>query len=480
MTTRIVPALFSSTVLTLPALAACGDDAGSGQSDVPDVPTDTVADVPADTDTVTEVADSATSVDTADVAADVPVALVDETFRLSTTTGGVDVPYAGAPVRAIFPDGKRFEAATDADGEVTIAGIDWSRGPLTVTLAPAGGHLGGGIVGFGQHDLDPLRDEHGVVVLHVGDVVGDTPVGATISGKAVGMASTQHSLYVSVDLPGHEVWQHAGANWHLDGIATGVPFHLIATEWANGPDIGPTRIDQTFFGWTTLTSEGVSGDQTLGLDFGQSLSSTKVSGSYIGPVGDATSLDETGVGVVVVFERNAGASTALLGATTKSSRVTGGGVEYELEYAQPEWAEDPVTLYQVARGDERSAVTKAGWPVADATLEAFYVPAVLAAPSTMPQAADEPLAWSGVAPEARTSVNVYVGPNTARRLVAQYYLPLGATGMTFPSLPGDVDLFTLHAVTSIGVQVVACEPGATAQDWCKRIAWSRIGVVTGP
>ncbi|MCC6620605.1 MAG: hypothetical protein IT385_05090 [Deltaproteobacteria bacterium] len=449
------------TVLVTSLLLGCSDDGGGGADATQSTSTDTSV---AETSTDTQ---SATATDVAvETTSEVVSTPVDETVRF-TLEGS---PLVGIMVDRFDATGRSVEQLeTDARGEVTFRGVDYADGGLTITWL-GGPAIDGGIVGA---QADELERVDGVIALYL--VRRGTPRvgGITLSGQALGMSDTDHSLAVIADLPGAPASNKKGASWEIEGLPADRAIDLVAHEWSNGPEAGPRSIDQRIAGWTTATSVASAVDAEVVLDFGAPLASETLSGTFVGPTG--VSLDAEGTGVVSVLARRDRDLGGILGVTTRSVRGVEGLVSYTVEWVEPTWADDVATIYRLVSTREVSLVQVNGWP-SEATMPTLPAPPVLEAPSTSPMSVTEPVRWSGVAPDALAFLELYTGSADARVHVARYIVHVGSE-VVLPPLPGGVPVPVLMG-GQVAVRVGSCELAIEGTyRYCRRLALSRFGVL---
>lgn len=389
-----------------------------------------------------------------------------------------DLPLQGATVAVDLPGGERVEQVTGADGKVTIGGIQWSAGPISVTY-----HLDGYAV-FSWLDLDQAWTAaatmiDGAVALHTWEIPPLPSV--TVSGTLTGLVDPAHDVRVNVPAsPVASEWDGNSVSSYFVTVPSGLPFHLQGLEM-DFPTALPSgqgytqsiyRVMQKDFPATTvdLTAEV--------LDFAAFEVPT-----YTGDISVAVPARTTSPVRSYNYAICGVADAPLYGPdwayfwyfhgwpSNLDISADGNSIEASMIWTEPSWVARPRTWCEATGAGWSSFSTMDGYPQPGG-LDPMLDVAELAGALSIPM--HDPFAWDIF--DAGVSVSLWVSGVNGFAWVA--HAPDDATSATLPELPSSAD-----AVTLFGTDTGALQAFVSVSEWevpyevYKRGAWRRISLV---
>ena len=261
------------------------------------------------------------------------------------------------------PDGTRTERPSGADGRVTFEVGDWSAGTATAT-AYALGRVMASRVGIAAAESE--------VELTL-NRLGDPAEFVELSGTAANMASATNSLVVSATVPNvafNTGVPVPGADWSIL-VPMETPCTVVAVEIAAAVALPSGRgFTQLVEGWTMVDQPRVREPTTVSIDFAPPTLPSRIRGSFSLPPRAESPLRWPSSYGWVYVSSTASDQTLFIGKTTSADiNPEGTGLDYDLEYVQPDGVTDPVTCYLALSdrtGREQSRVCIDGWPSAGA------------------------------------------------------------------------------------------------------------------
>lgn len=392
---------------------------------------------------------------------------------------GEFVPVAGATVAFDKPGGERVELTSGADGTITFDGIDWSLGEGTMT-AYLEDHVLWSYLGLTPESLARyIEGAHAERLRFLLLEQGPSTVAA--SGTATGMANEAHRLYLGANTAGSSSSDHAGPDWSLY-VASGEPFALVGFEYhmVSPATVSARGEEFALDGWASLEHEAIT-EETSGLTFDMTnaLAPTHVSGSFPLPLHGISDFFETAQGGVRASAAEFDGSL-LLGLPTHLDVSTDGtAVEYDVEHVSPSVVAAPMTNYALWDSEGRGAGVQAiGYPSAGE--QDFVVPEPVTLTNEESIAPyDTTLGWEMNEVDATDSlltVNSWVSLRSTGVSAWYVRLPRGATEMTLPALPSNVDADAVFGTGSLAVIVQLCEERSTPVEYagyCARYSASK-------
>ncbi|MCA9670405.1 MAG: hypothetical protein KC503_32640 [Myxococcales bacterium] len=327
-------------------------------------------------------------------------------------------------------DGTRLEKLTGSDGRVTFSEVDWSAGPIALTV----GKQGYGLVSSVNIDGTYLAsvDELPVILTAL-----KSPAHVAITGTATN--TDPSATYLTVTSNRAQVSSQRNDLSFGLSVDKGEPFTLIGLQWTEGPKPSGARdFAETLLGWTELAQPAAQESQSVTLDFANALAPETHSGTITLPAN--TSLVAT---ASRAFVRVSDLSSGLfLGAVTVSS-CGATSCTFEAEHVETQAALSPVTSYILLVFDGiTSLVRRQGYPKAGAsvTVDGFLVEPRLIAPTNTKQAVPlrDRISWE-CGPDAEGSGLVIGGgiwTVTARAGRNDVTVPLAPTGIDERALLG--------------------------------------------
>lgn len=447
-----------SLVLAL-SVAACGEDEeGRGGDTAPTVDT-------RDT-TSSDTAPSETS-DTVPADTSPP----GERFAVQFLEAIDGDPVPGVAVTWKPPGGARVEGVADAQGKITLEGIDWSKGALTLFgHAPGRAAQGAIFTKADLEDTDSFYTSEGAFFL-VMPPLTPTPT-ITVVGQAAGMSNPGHYLVVATDHPTMPFSAEAGANFRL-ALSSAAPFNWSAFEWFANTRDGGRNIDNTVVQWATGSHGGFADDGTMSLDFGtQSMAPKSVTGTFPLFRSETSTLREKGVARVSVYGNHL--PSGLVG-TVPSSTVDdlATKVDYQVDWIEPEWASEPLTAFDLTTNSEVSRVLVQGWPTAGSQDIALPVPAVWVTPNAG-ASVDDVLEWVNEEPELYVMLQITFGTQPSSPVGVMLHLPPGTTRAELGDIMGSFDVFAESGESLLGASLVGCAlDGEIGARLCSRFSVSK-------
>jgi hypothetical protein len=417
-------------------MTACGgggggdDDAATDTADEPDVAMDTQEDVP--TDGMEDVATDAVE------EPDGPDGTLTVTVRQEQWHAVDASASEGALVVLDAPGGERVEMTTDASGEVTFTGLDWSLGTADVTAYRDGYAL------YSRTDVTEGEE----VTLFLFEL--EPPELVTVSGTAAGMVDEGHFLAVSEVMFGGRYHQQIGADWSLL-VPSGAAYTLVALEFSMGDETVSTRgISQQFHRWLVSEQDAVTADATVDLDFSTStVTPSTASGSFDLPSREDSPLRINTRPYVQVQSLLSGFTATFGFPTLIDVTEDGNTAEYDLEWIEPLDEEDVITVYSVGRSSMHNWVLVPGYPTAGAQELGMLDVITPVVPENLGRSHNlhDTFQWELNDEDVQAKIDVVVDGDSVWIIEA----PLNATTLTVPAAPSTVDEGSLLAGESLDV-----------------------------
>jgi hypothetical protein len=346
------------------------------------------------------------------------------------------VPLPGAHVVVDPPGGgARVTADADADGKATFAGVDLSKGPVTVTAFAAGHTM------VTLFDVTPdiianlpltivYAKGGGNLVLGVPPLAFPTPLDlkGTIKGKTT---DTDTVTLSTTTAQGQFQSSHAG--FHV-AVQKGKAASLVGLEWTPVKDDSPTGGSETNVKWARLDAPAMTADGTLDFDFATAspIVPTKVSGKLARPGGATGPFGQA----VPTWQVAASEGTFLGSRTTVTVAADGASFDYTGEYVSVTGTHPlfQALLYADATKDSFALLQGETPPADGETIDGFLsIPATPGATSI-----GAPVALSGIAPDAKAvGLVVFATGGVTPLWVATW--PLGGVSapatLTLPAVP---------------------------------------------
>jgi hypothetical protein len=327
----------------------------------------------------------------------------------------------GATVVLDKPGGERVEGTTAADGRVTFADVDWSRGSAALTVFEHD-HTMVSVVGLDQarvsargalqtRAVDPTAAPRDYTFFL--SRLGTGADRATLSGPLVNKQAAGHFVTLSASIDGSS-FQSTGSTFSMD-VAKQRPFSVIGLEWAPATPstVSARGIEQQFFRWVRWDQPALADDAvaTLDLATGEALAPVRAKGRLMIPKGRTGPLGAQTKGYVTVTTE---AATQLGGTLRSDVLADGSGFEFQLEHVVVPGA-TAFTGYVIARDDGAlTYLERMGYPNDGEIVDDFLLPPTASAHA---QPLFEAITFDNVTERAAPRLVVRDGFGVARWIV---------------------------------------------------------------
>lgn len=384
-------------------------------------------------------------------------------WEVADTSAGT--PGAGATVAVDLPGGQRVEKTADANGEVELEGVEWSKGTATVTAHVTGYQL---VTHFG------IRQADGPQTLHLVRPAPPQTVKVTVGvknmdpdAKYLGAAASTHS------------WSCEGAaGAKVLDVEQGKPFTVLGLQ-ATWPPLMLTReLLMQHVAWAKVEQPALTQAASAELDFASKLTPTRVKGT----------IELQSKGLVQTASRprywiRQRGSGLVLGIATRTTLTSGSQFAFEGEHVQVGSTAGVYTTYYAEVGNNwlGSYVSFDGYPKEGATVKVSFLPLPeLVAPTdkTTPMKWSSPVRWKAE-PDATPVLqvtSVVTGGSClaldAADALALPWLLIGTRGsseLALPRLPSSV---TAQAMPELFAKP-QCYVSFAADLDAKTLVWAR-------
>lgn len=367
-------------------------------------------------------------------------------------------PIVGADVVVDDANGQREVGVTAAGGRVTIPGVAWGAGQITIT-ASATNHPLQSLGGFRRSELGSHIDGTGTITF---DLVSYYRAYA-VHGNVVGSADSSRAVHLYLDVPGQLTV--TGATFSGD-VQRNQPFHLWALDYVF-TSINTYHYTQTPVALVRVDHAPLTAAGTFDVDMSVGLPLTTVSGSFPLPA-DGNPVQMGYPGVVVTTDEST--ARARVGLTTEMAPAAT-GTRFDFTVAQLATIDtgSPVTVYYIETVDRLYAeIDVDGAATSDAIHAStdWPAPPSLVAPAADTAPLHDPIELGGVDPALPVRLTLL------GQYGALWYLdlPPGGTTAAFPAPPAGTDT---SGWTSTTIRVDACEPWPGHTIRCRREAGGR-------
>lgn len=374
-------------------------------------------------------------------------------------TNQQDVP--GVALFLDLTDGTRLEATTGADGRAAFD-LSAEQAALFEGAAITGyldeDHALVTVLDLGADALAALAargsvDGEGDLLMGMG-VPGTTPTFATVSGRATGLMDAAHNLAViSIVEPTRSYFQ-ASASWSLE-VPVDTPFGLLAMELSQptGADVtvGDQGREAILHQFVEVTSDGVSADGTIDIDFATATALTPETLTVTWPHPTEGEVFRTGVAGVVVVDAT---TSALVGFDTRTDIDEGGAtVTGAVSYVRPEGVDRFRTSLTYDDRPLFSRVLLDGLAMGDVEVTFLDAPRVLSPDFGVDATLDGEITFRS---DENGTTLVLVTDDDTDEVVWSVLVPPGGLRARFPEVPGVVNADTFFSGASYEGRVYSC------------------------
>jgi hypothetical protein len=337
-------------------------------------------------------------------------------------------PLANATVAVELPGGTRVELATDANGKVTVDGIDWSQGRLAIT-GYAKDHLITSWVGIASSDVTL---HGGFLPLPLMPNVQDT---ITVSGSLKNASSAQstYSIYSS----GPQLFEKSNVTSYSLQAHAKRDFSIFAIEHV--PVVAGRTLTDDIKGWIRTDGTSSESDVQQDLDFATPLPTKTVSGKVMLPTKVGGSLQNESTLFVFVCPVGLEGSLNFGWATHTQPNTASDAADYTLQYVEPTDFDNVLARYHLRYttmspgGSWISEVNVPGYPSDGATVEGFLDQFTVTKPSAG-SAIGQGDALEFTTQDADTSAALVLS-RSGKTVWLLFSSELGAASLRIPQLP---------------------------------------------
>ncbi|MFH2010819.1 MAG: hypothetical protein ABI333_29730 [bacterium] len=294
--------------------------------------------------------------------------ILDSTYGANVGDDGTPLPLQGARVAVDLPGGERVELVSGADGKVTVDGIDWSLGNLSITA-----HIADYVmVSYTNLDASLLADTtmyiNNAIGMYLERLIPDVPE-LQVTGTAIGLVDPAHRYQVNVLFTEHVGTEHdnvGGISSYTVEAPGGLPFTIqgierdyVESASEKGYDTTVYRVMQQEVAATSSAS------LVLDLDFEAYEVPTYTADASMFLPADPNSTLRDGRGSAFVCSAN---SLYCFGwASHIDVSADGSYYDVDLVYTQPALADTVYTVFRIINFDtwEFSMATVLGFPDAN-------------------------------------------------------------------------------------------------------------------